>query len=415
MPVEIRNYMVGFTGRLDALRTVQTFGETVFGEPTHEEDLTSPAYGVVDDDRAFLAWDGDVVAGTCANFSLQTSTPGGSLPTAGVTWIGVLPTHRRRGVMSQMLTTLHEDGMARNEPIAALWAADAAIYGRFGYGVATQRLSIEIPHAPSALQGAPSDPSLRLRMVDTADDFALTAPIYEDAGRRRGGVLAIDDKWNAAHIYDPPHYRDGATRTQTVVAEDDDGVRGFLRYALKESWPTGRFAEGSVVVRRLMSLDAAAHAALWSYCFSLDLMTKTTWWNLPVDDPVLSWLEHSRQTTRQVNDAMWVRILDLPTALSGRAYATDIDVTLKVTDSKFAQNAGTWRLSGGPDGASCKRTSSDADLCMDIRTLSSILLGGPTLMSHGHAGWVGEQTHGALAATSAAFGADWAAYCPFVF
>ena len=415
MAIEMRNYLDGFADREQALRRVQDLGESAFGEPTYDEDLASPAYGVVDDDRTFMAWDGDTVVGTCANFSLTTSTPGGFLPTAGVTFIGVLPTHRRRGVMSQMLTTLHDDAIARNEPVAALWAADAAIYGRFGYGVATERVSIEVPHAHGRLLDAPRDSALRLRMTDPSTDFGLISPIYDSVRRQRGGVLAIDEKWNAASVYDPAHHRDGATRLQTVVVEDDASVRGFLRYRLKESWPSGRYAEGSVAISRLMSVDPAAHAALWQYCLSLDLMTKTTWWNLPVDDPVLTWLEHSRQSTRQVNDAMWLRILDLPVALSARRYSTDVDVTLEVTDARYEQNAGTWRLSGGPDGASCQRTSAGADLRLDIRTLGAILLGGPSLTRQAHAGWVDEQTSGAIVATSAAFSAPWAAYCPFVF
>jgi predicted acetyltransferase len=314
-----------------------------------------------------------------------------------------------------MLKTLHADGIARNEPIASLWAADPAIYGRFGYGVATQRLNIEVPHTNSALVDAPDDPSLRVRMVDIKSDHELVAPVYEAVARQRGGVLSIDENWNARQVHDAPAHRDGATRAQTVVVEDNNGVRGFVRYALKASWPTGRYAEGTVIVYRLMGMDAAAHAALWRYCFSLDLMTKTTWWNLPVDDPVLMWLENSRQTKLQINDAMWVRILDLPAALTGRTYASDIDVTLQVTDADFPSNAGSWRLRGGLDGAECTRTNDAADVSLDIRTLGAVFLGGPTLNQHAHAGRVQEHTSGALAATSAAFSASWAAYCPFVF
>ena len=416
MPIELRNYLEGFTDRTSALKAVLDLDETVFGEPAHEEDIDSPALNVLDDDRTFLAWDGDQPVGTCANFTLHTSTPGGgSLPSAGVTFIGVRPTHRRRGIMRQMLEALHADGIERREPIAVLWAADAAIYGRFGYGVATERLSVEIPHAHSELLDAPEDPSLRLRMVDPKDDYALVAPVYEHVRSSRGGVLSIDERWNERHVYDPPHYRDGATRVKTVVVEDDKGVRGFVRYALKASWPSGRFAEGSVIIYRLMSSDIAAHAALWRYCLSIDLMAKTTWWNLPIDDPVLTWLEHSRETTRQPNDAMWVRILDLPTALTGRQYASDVDVVIDVIDKRFEANAGTWRLTGAGDGATCERTNASADLTLDVRTLGAILLGGPRLDRHARAGWVEEHTAGSMSATSAAFGWPRAAYCPYVF
>jgi predicted acetyltransferase len=415
MTIEIRNYLERFTDREAALKAVLEMDESAFGEDSHEEDINSPVFEVLDDDRTFVAWDGDQIVGTCANFTLTTSTPGGSLPSAGVTFIGVRPTHRRRGVMTAMLAKLHADGLARNEPVAVLWSADAAIYGRFGYGLATQRVSVEIPHAHAELLNAPTDSTLRLRMVDSANDFELIAPIYRGVEQSRGGVLGIDERWNRRHVYNPPHFRDGATRVQTVVAEDDNGVRGFVRYALKSSWPSGRYAEGTVVLYRLMSADTAAHAALWRYCLSVDLMTKTTWWNLPVDDPLLTWLEHSRQTNRQTTDALWLRILDLPTALAGRTYSRDIDMTIDVVDSRIVENAGTWRLSAGPEGASCTRSSGAPDLTLDIRSLGATLLGGPTLQSHGDAGWITEHTEGALAAASAAFRSERAPYCPFVF
>ena len=415
MPVEIRHYLEGFDDRIAAIRAARELDETAFGEPITEDDLESPIYDVLDDDRTFFAWDGDDIAGMCSNFTLNTSTPGGELPAAGVTFIAVRPTHRRRGVMTQMLDTLHTDGIARHEPIAALWAADPAIYGRFGYGLATQRLAIEIPHSKGTLVNAPEDSSLRLRMVETASDYEYVAPIHKALRASRGGVLELSERWNARHVYDPAHHRDGGTRAMTVLVEDDHAVRGYVRYALKAAWPSGRYAEGSVNIYRLMSLDPAAHAALWRYCLSIDLMTTTKWWNLPVDDPVVTWLEHSRQTTLQVSDAMWVRILDLPAALAGRTYSRDVDVTLEVTDKAFEQNAGTWRLSGGSDGATCERTNASPDLTVDIRSLGAVLLGGPTLQSHADAGWLEEHTKGSVTVTSDAFSAIRAPYCPFVF
>lgn len=415
MSIEIRNYLNGFPDRSSALKAILEMDETAFGESANYDDIDSPIFEVFDDDRMFVATDGDEIIGTGANVTLTTSAPGGSLPSAGVTFIGVRPTHRRRGVMSQMLATLHADGLQRNEPVAVLWSADAAIYGRFGYGVATQRVSVEIPHAHAALLDAPDDPGLRLRMIDSADDYALIAPVYQHVEAGRGGVLGLDETSNRRQVYDPPQYRDGATPVKTVVAEDANGVRGYLRYGLKASWPSGRHAEGTVMLYRLMSTDTAAHAALWRYCLSIDLMTKTSCWNVPVDDPVLTWLEQSRQTSRQLTDGLWLRILDLPEALARRTYSRDIAVTVEVVDSRMPANAGTWRLDVGAEGATCVRTDAPPDLTMNIRSLASALLGGPALQSHGDAGWITEHTEGALAATSAAFTAARPPFCPYVF
>lgn len=414
MSYQIRPWLDGFADRKLALAAAQELDETAFGEPMDPDDIESPIYEVLDDDRAWFVWDGDQIIGMCANFGLDTSTPGGELATAGVTFIAVRPTHRRRGVLRQMLETLHADGRTRNEPIASLWSADAAIYGRFGYGLATQLMSLSIPHLHGGLVSAPDDPSLRLRMVETSSDYEYVKPVYDSVRRLRAGMPQLTEAWNARHVFDPNRYRDGATRAMTVVAEDDQGVRGYVRYAMKAEWPNG-YAEGTVKISRLMSTDPAAHAALWRYCLSLDLMSQTKFWNAPVDDPIVTWLEHSRQSTRSVSDALWVRILDLPSALAGRTYARDIDLVLAVTDSDFDANAGSWQVSAGPEGASCTRTSASPDLSMDIRSLGAVLLGGPTLRSHGDAGWLTEHTAGALAAASEAFGASRAPWCPFIF
>jgi len=112
---------------------------------------------------------------------------------------------------------------------------------------------------------------------------------------------------------------------------------------------------------------------------------------------------------------MWLRLLDLPTALSGRKYSSDLDITFKVTDREFKQNEGTWRLSGGRDGATCERTSVSADISLDIRSLGAVLLGGTTLASHARAGWLDEHTPGSVSAASTAFRTELAPYCPFVF
>jgi predicted acetyltransferase len=414
MSIEIRKYLDGFDDRRAALRAGFLLDETIFGEPFHEDDLDSPAFDVSDDDRTVYAWDGDEIDGTSANFAMDTSTPGGSLATAGVTFIGVKPTHRRRGVMTAMLDNLHQDGIDREEPIATLWAADSAIYPRFDYGLATYRLAAEIPHQYTRFLDGPDDSSISLRMVDTATDFEHVAPVYEANRQARAGAPALTEAWNRRHIWDPERHREGATGVQTVLAEDANGVRGYLRYALKSQWPDG-YGEGTVTIYRLMSTDAAAHAALWRYCFSLDLMTKTSWWNVPIDDPVLTWLEQPRPSKRRINDAMWVRVLDVGKSLAGRTYASDIDVTMKIRDRRIDANDGTWRLKGGPDGASCERVTESPDLSLDVRTLGAILLGGPTLVSHANAGWVDEHTSGALRAASIAFSADLAPYCPFVF
>lgn len=414
MSVEIKNYLEGFADREAAIRKIAEVDETAFGEGFTDEEIGSPLFGVLDDDRTFLAWEADQVIGVSANFSLDVSVPGGSVPTAGVTFIGVRPTHRRRGVMTAMLDNLHGDGLSRSEPIAALWAADTAIYPRFGYGRATRRQFTEIKRAHGGLSNAPEDSSIRLRMMNSSDDYSLTQPIYSFMRGARGGVPAIDHRWHERQTWDPPSSRNGASALYTVVAEDDSGVRGFMRYNVKPDWNDSH-DDGTLNVYRLMSADPAAHAALWRYALTFDLMAKVRWFNSPVDDPIQLWLEYPRHATRQIEDALYVRVLDLPSAIAARTFSAECDVVVDVTDSRFTENAGRWRIAGSPKGATCERTRDPADLALDIRLVGAAYLGDASLHELAKAGWIEELRTGAIAALDAAMHTDVPPYCPFVF
>ncbi len=414
MSVEIRNYLEGFADREAAIRKIAEVDETAFGEGFSDEEISSPLFGVLDDDRTFLAWEADQVVGVSANFSLEVSVPGGSVPAAGVTFIGVRPTHRRRGVMTTMLDNLHADGLSRSEPIAVLWAAETAIYPRFGYGRATRRLFTEIKRAHGGLSNAPEDSSIRLRMMNSSDDYSLTQPIYSAVRGARGGVPAMDDRWHARQTWDPPSSRNGASSLYTVVAEDDTGVRGFMRYNVKPDWNDSH-DDGTLNIYRLMSADPAAHAALWRYAVTFDLMAKVKWFNAPVDDPIQLWLEYPRHATRQIEDALYVRVLDLQSAIAARTLSTECDVVVDITDNRFPENAGRWRIAGGPKGTTCERTKEPADVALDIRLIGAAYLGDASLHEFAKAGWIEELRPGAVTALDGALRTETPPYCPFIF
>lgn len=414
MRVEIKNYLDGFADREAAIKMIADVDETAFGEGFSEEERASPIFGVIDDDRTFLAWEAAQVVGVSANFSLDVSVPGGSVPTAGVSFIGVRPTHRRRGVMSAMLDNLHADGLSRDEPIAALWAADPAIYPRFGYGRASRLLRTEINRAHGDLSNAPVDESLRLRMVESGDDFPFTQPIYSAERAARSGVPAVDERWHARQTWDPLSSREGASTLYTVMAEDDTGVRGFMRYNVKPDW-TAAHDDGKFQIYRMMSRDPAAHAALWRYALTFDLMTKVSWFNGPIDDPIHLWLTYPRHATRQIEDALYVRILDLQSAMTARTLSDECDVVIEVTDHRFPDNAGRWRIAGGPSGTTCDRTKDPVDLALDVRLIGAAYLGDASLREFARAGWIDERRPGAISKLDAALRTDTPPYCPFVF
>ncbi len=413
MTIVVRPFGEGFSDSESALRALLDVDESAFGEAAGE-NLDSPHLTILEQDRTLLAWDHDQVVGASSIYTLDLSTPGGTVPTAGVTWVGVRPTHRRQGAMRMMLAQLHAQASERNEPVAALWAAQSPIYQRFGYGVATRLMRTVIPSAAGALFEAPTDASIWLRMMAPAEDRELTQQVYDAMRSRRPGFPAIDEKWHRRLVDDPADQRGGASPLTTVVALDEDGPRGYVRYTLKPNWSEG-YADGTVQVRHMLALDPAASATLWRYLIEFDLSGRVDAWNTAVDDPLQHWLEEPRRGTRQVEDQLYVKLLDVGGALVRRTYAAPIDIVLEVRDDDVRENTGRWRLSGDTEGAVCERTSDPPDLSMDVRSLGAAYLGGTTFVDHRSAGWVSEHTAGAAATASAAFRHTPAPYSPFVF
>jgi len=365
--------------------------------------------------RGIGAYDGATLAGIATAFSYDLSVPGASTPAAAVSWVGVLPTHRRQGVLRALMTSqlhaVHDEG---REPLAVLWASEPQIYGRFGYGLATRGLSLTVPRDPRALHpSAPADPGLRLRLVD-AGDWSLTAPVYARVAARRPGVPARDERWWTHEVHDVPAMRAGRSELRCVVAEDADGVRGYARYSTKQHFDDG-FGSGEVSVREVMALDPAALASLYRYLFDLDLMGRTDLWNLPVDDPLLHWLQNPRRAKPVLGDGLYVRLVDLARALTTRSYAAPVDVVLDVSDETCPWNAGRWRLTGGPDGTTCVRTEDPADIALGVVDLGAAYLGGTTLTELALAGRVREMRPGSVAAAAAAFAHSPAPWCPAIF
>ena len=364
--------------------------------------------------RDIGVYDGELLAGIATAYSFDLSIPGGSLPAAGVSWVGVLPTHRRRGIlgtlMRHQLTGLHDDG---REPLAVLWASEPPIYGRFGYGPATHRREMTVRRSPAALvAGAPSDAGLRLRLADASDTGAFRA-VHDTVVADRPGGFTRPDSWWARTVRDLPVMREGRSELRCVLAEDASGVRGYALYFTKQAFGED-FADGEVTVREVMALDPAALATLYRYLFDLDLMGRTSFWNVPVDDPLVHWLANPRMARQRPGDALYVRLVGVGEALAARTYSADLDLVLDVTDGTCPWNAGRWHLSGGPGGATCERTGAAADLTLDVRELGAAYLGGTALVELAAAGLV----HGAdpaVRAASVAFAHHPAPWCPMVF
>jgi predicted acetyltransferase len=372
-----------------------------FGQTPHPDD-TDVELALVDPARAYGAEvDGRLVA-TAASFDLRMAVPGRVAPVAGVTWVGVLPTYRRRGLlgalMERQLTDLHEAGTA----VAALWASEGAIYGRFGYGTAAWNVTASLRRG--AAFRLPVPPGELLLVDPTAD---LLAPVYERVASQTPGFASRDERWWAYRLHDPAHARDGATELQCVVT---DG--GYALYAVQGVWADGLPA-GVVQVRELVAEHLPARLRLWRHLLDLDLTAEVRARAVAPDDPLLlSALAEPRAAGARLRDSLWVRLVDVGDALRSRTYACDLDVVLELVDERAPWNTGRWHLTGDRTDATCQRTRAAADLVLRPEDLGAAYLGGTPLRARP----VEERTPGVLDAVSTAFGplgpAPW---CPLVF
>jgi predicted acetyltransferase len=374
-------------------------------------------------DRAQAVEDPDGrLAAVHASYAFSMPVPGTTIACSGLTWVGTRPDRRRRGLLSAMIDSHFARSLARDEPISALFAAEHAIYGRYGYGSAADDVRVKVARG-AALRDVPGsdDLTVRLETADVEKHAGIVDQVHRAAGAGRPGWTTRDsDAWRTRVVVDPPAWREGAEPLRIVTVLDAAGaVRAYALFRRKENWAEGGPA-GTVKVREAVAVDAASTHRLWSFLLDLDLTATVEGPMLPVDDALLHLLVDARAVVPKVNDNLWVRILDLPVALAGRRYSAPVDVVLDVTDTRLPENAGRWRLVTGDrqdDGAypaEVVRTQDDADLRLDVRELGAVYLGGRSLAAQGRAGLVAEQTPGALQAAAVAFLWPVAPVCTYV-
>jgi predicted acetyltransferase len=366
-----------------------------------DEALKNLEREVFEPERSLLVRDAGAVVAHAGAYSRELSVPGGVVPAAHVTLVGVAPTHRRRRLLTRMMRRqLQEVRDAGREPLAVLWASEAPIYPRFGYGHAAPRLDLEVNSAAVGL--APGDPG-RLRAGDPVELQSELAKVYDQLRGDRPGWSSRDDRWWRFLLADLPLRREGATERRAVLHEGADGVDGYALWRTKGDWDS-RGPKGQVRVDAIVAATPAAYVALWRFLVSIDLTRSVSYRYATPDEPVQHLVADPRQLGARLGDGLWVRVVDVGAALSARRYATDVDAVIEVTDPLLPENTGRWRLSGGPVGARCERTNDAADLALDVRDLGTVYLGGRTLTELTTAGLVGELTPGAVGRATAAFG-----------
>jgi len=367
---------------------------TTYGQDWYEGGLRNAASSI-EPERTIAAYDGEEIVGGASIYGRVMTIPGAATPVAGITLVAVLPTHRRRGILTAMmrkqLTDLHESG---GEPIAALNAAEATIYGRFGYGVASHVAEIQGDKKSMALRPGTDLGDGTIRLLGREEARPLLEKVYDTARLTAVGWVDRTEKFWEARLADGERVRDGGTALRFAFHTEPGGeVTGYAFYRSKPRL---------VRVIEVAATTRQSYAALWRYLIDLDAHAGLTY-DGAVDEPLKHLLADSRAAGTTLIDNLWVRLVDVDRALTARRYSTSLDLVLEVQDTFCPWNAGRYHLRADGESVTCEHTQARPDLRLTSAELGAAYLGGTTLSSLAAAGRVEELRRGAVTAASLAF------------
>jgi predicted acetyltransferase len=391
----------------DELGAVLRTTHDAFGEELKDDDLERQR-AVMPLDRVLAAWDDSRPVGVTASWPFAELTlPGGrTAPAAGVTWVGVLPSHRRRGILTELMRRQLEDVHERGEPLAILWASEAAIYGRFGYGIGAPEACLDAERAAFRLRDDPG-PRGSVRMVSADEAAELFPPIHEQVRRDRVGLVRRTEAWWTTFLLaDPEHWREGASPKYYAYLELDGSPAGYAFYRIKSKWEEGT-PRGELRINEALATSPEATAELWRYLFGVDLVARVKSYRLDPTWSLLLMVEDARRLHVTINEGIWLRIVDLAGALAARSFNDAEPAVLEVTDALFPRNTGRWKV--GPEPGP---TDDDADVALDVADLASAYLGAFTFERLAAAGRARELRPGGLARATALFATPIPPWCP---
>jgi predicted acetyltransferase len=392
----------------DELRAAMEAAEAAFGEEV-EDEAWEREQKLLPASRALAAFDGGRPVGLAAAYAFDLSIPGEQLPCAGVTWVGVLPSHRRRGILRDFMRRQLDDVRGWGEPIAALWASEAAIYGRFGYGPAVPGVLAKSNPARFTLKDDKAS-NVAIRLTDAQEASRLFPPVYDTVRARRAGMLSRSETWwKELRLADPKEWRRGASQKFYGVAERDGNAEGYATYRVKSEWEDG-FPRGEVRVIEVFATSTEAEREIWRFLHSIDLTVKVDVFSLDPASTLFLNVRDPRALGLRLGDALWLRLVDLDAALKARSYKPGQSIVLEVTDDLCSWNAGRYRV-----GDDAGRTEDTADLALDVADLASAYLGAFDFHRLVHAGRAEERSEGAAEAATLLFRTELPPYCPEVF
>ena len=367
----------------------------------------------VDWARIHGAFDDGRVVATYRSFATALTVPGGEVAADAITNITVSPTHRRRGVLSTLVAADLAAAAERGDAVAILIASEYPIYGRYGFGPATDIADYMVdPRRARFARGGAGEP----RLVSPEELVAAAKEVYDVHRRATPGAIERAGRWWERRVGVALAPRDPPATQHCVVAYDERGAAaGVLVYHVEEGWEQW-LPRATLHVGELFAVSPEVEARLWRYACEVDLVATVHAEQRGVEEG-LPWLLADARAVRAslLSDFLWVRLLDVPAALGARTYPRAGDMVFEVRDA-LGYAAGRYALRAGPDGAAeCSPTQAEPDVAVDVGALSAAYLGGRSLATLAAAGWADERRPGALARADAMLRTPVAPWCATLF
>ena len=313
-----------------------------------------------------------------------------------MTAVTTASTHRRRGLMARMMTAALADGRQRNEPLATLIAAEWPIYGRFGFGPATEHASYTV-HASARWR---EEGEGTVELVEPEKLLEEAPAVYERHRLASPAEIERDEwVWRMDVLGTAAKPRKGF---QALCRDDGGATTGYVQYTIDTAFD-GRRPNGVLTVDELIAATPGAEARLWRHVCEVDWVRTVKADNRSVDERLGWWVADGRdvvQTAR--NDFVWARPLDVTACLAARSFSAPLDRVVEVLDP-VGLSGGRYRVHTDGGTTTCEPTASVPDLTMPVATLGAVLLGGRSLRTMATAGLVDEHAVGAVDAADAAF------------
>ena len=387
-------------------RAVYGIGQYFGGPPT--EELIGRFSRLLPFERMHAAFEDGQIVGGAGVLPFELSVPGGTLPCAGITVVGVSPTHRRRGILRAMMDTQLADVHDRGEPIAALWASEETIYGRFGYGIACWTGEVKLERVWNSF-ARPLERRGAVRFVTPEEAATLFPPVWTALMAERPGVFQRTKEWWELRRLRMPDEEKGNPK-RFVVLELDGSVQAYAIYRQISGFEDG-VSNARLEVVEAIGTTPHATSEIWRFLLDIDWYATLEASLLPVDHPLFLLLANPRRLRYRMGDGLWVRLVDVGAALSGRAYGGDGAIVFEVRDAVCPWNEGRWKL----DGGAASRTDAAADIALDVDALGSVYLGAVSFAELRDALRIEELRDGAVERADALFAWRPLPWCPEIF